>query len=427
MPSQHPITLVTPIAEGRLTDLRAKLRHIKAELSAEEEKARQRIFTRQPFETIGTIHYCRWLIIDEDIPKGTSSLGDMPKLVFSSNFDGSVEDQLRGLCTDAGHFIDHIYAHCEGYPANPDPEARYQYLNRWMIKPSAFYQGSRNRTVRQIRQESRLRNFIRDFLDQRNWDNNTSVTVHREIREAVLAQPEFAWVKDPITIPRVNWPGMVLVGIVLLLLLPLIITWILIIEFRYERRDSYFTLKRSQLDEAKIKTLEEYEDLEPQNQFSQLVTMKDGAMRLATYQAMMAFARVLIQLLFVKGKLMGIPTIHFARWVLFDNKKRVLFFSNFDGSWQQYLGDFIDQSGWGLTGIFSNTKNFPKAKFLLMGGAYDEERFLAWSRSTEVQTLLWYSAYPHLSIKNVNNNTRIRHLLVQDLSETEATQFLKLL
>ena len=124
---------------------------------------------------------------------------------------------------------------------------------------------------------------------------------------------------------------------------------------------------------------------------------------------------------------MGIPTIHFARWVLFDDNKRVLFFSNFDGSWQQYLGDFIDQSGWGLTGIFSNTKVFPKTKFLLTGGAYDEEHFLAWSRDSELPTQIWYSAYPSLSIKNVNNNSRIRSKLFQNLSEKQAKEFLQLI
>jgi hypothetical protein len=184
---------------------------------------------------------------------------------------------------------------------------------------------------------------------------------------------------------------------------------------------------RSQLDEEKIKALETYEDFEMQNQFSQLVSMKPGKVRLITFRFMMLFARILIRYKFVEGKLLGIPTIHFARWVLFDNNKRVLFFSNFDGSWQQYLGDFIDKSGWGLTGIFSNTSDFPKTKFLITGGAYDEEHFLAWSRNSEIQTQIWYNAYPHLSIKNVNNNSRIRHELIKNLSERGAAKFLKLI
>jgi hypothetical protein len=155
--------------------------------------------------------------------------------------------------------------------------------------------------------------------------------------------------------------------------------------------------------------------------------MKEGKVRLITIKAMFALSRTLIRFIFVNGKLMGIPTIHFAKWVMFEDNSRVLFFSNFDGSWQQYLGDFIDNSGWGLTGIFSNTKVFPKTNFLLTGGAYDEEHFLAWSRNSELVTNVWYTAYPDLSIKNVNNNTKIRVLLMRSLSERQAAKFLKLI
>ena len=171
--------------------------------------------------------------------------------------------------------------------------------------------------------------------------------------------------------------------------------------------------------------LEAYEDLFNQNQFTQVLVMKPGKVRLITVQALMLFARTLIKNFFVKGKLMGIPTIHFARWVLIDNNKHMMFFSNFDGSWNQYLCDFIDKSGWGLTGIFSNTVNFPKTRFLFTGGAYDEEHFLAWSRGTQILTQVWYSAYHHLSIKNIVNNTLIRNELRKNLSEKQAQLFLK--
>ena len=103
----------------------------------------------------------------------------------------------------------------------------------------------------------------------------------------------------------------------------------------------------------------------------------------------------------------------------------MLFLSNFDGSWQQYLGDFIDKSGWGLTAIWSNSMGFPKTKFTFFGGAYDEEHFLAWSRYYEVPTQVWYTAYPHLSIKNVINNTYIRMELMEDLDEKGAKKFFK--
>ncbi|MEP1954755.1 MAG: hypothetical protein ABJJ26_07445, partial [Algoriphagus sp.] len=74
-----------------------------------------------------------------------------------------------------------------------------------------------------------------------------------------------------------------------------------------------------------------------------------------------------------------------------------------------------------------NTKVFPKTNFLITGGAYLEEYFLAWSRNSELVTNYWYSAYPDLSIKNVNNNTRIRVQLSKTHTERQAANFLKLI
>ena len=281
------------------------------------------------------------------------------------------------------------------------------------------------RTLPQIRQENELRNHIWNFIKSGNWNNKSVTEIHNAIKENVLATKVFGWAKEPVKLPSENGFGMALLGLILLILLPFIIIWVLIINFFLEPGDKPLGLTPSQVDEAHIKKLEEYEDLENQNQFTQVLIMKPGIMRLITLQGLMLFAKALIKNLFVNGKLMGIPTIHFARWVMIDNQKRMLFFSNFDGSWQQYLGDFIDKSGWGLTGIWSNTQKFPRTKFLFAAGAYDEEHFLAWSRYFQIPTSVWYCAYPHLSIKNVINNSYIRNELFKDLDEREAQKFLK--
>lgn len=421
MALQHPLTLVTPVSKEYYGTIYELLRQLKLDLEADRH---------EKFKSFDTIHYARWFVMD-DVAKGMYGNPENQgmKLVCSVNYDGPEEKLLQGLCNEAGYYIDRLYACCEGYMPEDQrtPENRIAYLKQWREKAAAFYKGSPGASLIQIRNESKLRNYIRDLLDAHNWKGKTAKQVHQIIKDDVLSKPEFSWVKEKVKVPSVNWPGMVLLALIILPLLPVVLIWVIIIEYFYERHDAHFTLTRSQLSENHIKTLEEYEDHEHQNQFTQLVVMKPGKVRLITFKALMLFARGLIGFYFRKGKLMGIPTIHFARWVLFDNNKRVLFFSNFDGSWQQYLGDFIDQSGWGLTGIFSNTTNFPKAKFLFAGGAYDEEHFLAWSRYTELQTQVWYCAYPDLSIKNVNNNTIIRANLIKNLSEKQATEFLKLI
>ncbi|MFC4721520.1 hypothetical protein ACFO5O_04245 [Geojedonia litorea] len=436
MSQQNPLTLVTPIIPEKLNDLYGYLSGMKYAL----EKGKHSLFEKSE-----TIHYLRWIVIDDKNSiffKGTT---EEPKLVFSSNFDGTLEDHLTDLCNDQEHdLIDRIYSCCINYP-NPEQrtlESRKAYLKSHSIKVSAFYRGSPGRSLKQIKQEQALRMHLRKLLDSRNWDDFSALELHKKLKSDVQNNPDFSWVNERFKLPKTNWFKMALLVLVLVLLLPVIINWILIVEFGYERKDEYYTKTRSDLDPEKIKILEEYEDLTDgeesgtgektkvinyQNQFTQLVEMKPGKVRLITFKAMMLFARTLIPIKMVSGELMGIPTIHFARWVLFDNNKRVLFFSNFDGSWQQYLGDFIDQSGWGLTGIFSNTKVFPKTKFLLTGGAYDEEHFLAWSRDSELPTQIWYSAYPTYSIKNVNNNSRIRVMLSQNLNEKQAKHFFQLI
>ena len=451
---QNPLTLVTKIRPDRLDDLKKVLAKMKYDL--EEGKP-------TVIQEIGTVHYLRWIIIDDASSKFFEGTDRSPQVVFSSNFDGSVEQHYKDLCSgNMTALIDRIYDCCIGYgdEQKESEDSRIQYLKNCMVKVSAFYKGSPRRTVDQIHKEKRLRVRLRDALNNGQWENLSSREIHRKLKEEILNSDDFKWAKKPYKMPRNSTIKFILLIIVLLILLIPIAIWVAILQFKHENKDKYFNTYRSDIPEWKTKILEEYEDLvdgiDPrtgdkdlvinyQNQFSQLVVMKKGWMRNMTFKGMMLFARVLIPIHYVEGELLNIPTIHFARWVQFDDDKRVLFFSNFDGSWQQYLGDFIDQSGWGLSAIFSNTTKFPKTNFLgsggllamtrfaiksgplWPGGAYDEEHFLAWSRSTELPTNFWYSAYPQLSIKNVNNNSRIRSMFSKNLSEKQAEKFFQLI
>lgn len=184
--------------------------------------------------------------------------------------------------------------------------------------------------------------------------------------------------------------------------------WAVYMQLFHELRDAPGTTTPNQVPDGVIDGNVCEEDFVFQNQFSQIMLMKPGRARLFTLKLFFFVTRVLIRLFFVEGKLMGIPTIHFARWVLLDGNKRLLFFSNFDGSSTQYLGDFIDESGWGLNAIFGNTQLFPRIWFLVFRGAYDEMHFLGWSRSTQIPTQVWYYADAQVtqSIRNITRTPR---------------------
>lgn len=81
----------------------------------------------------------------------------------------------------------------------------------------------------------------------------------------------------------------------------------------------------------------------------------------------------------------------------------------------------------GLNAIWSNTFvhavgqrfGFPGTNFLFFAGAQAEQPFKAYVRESQVETLAWYSAYPMLSVVNVNANTDLRQSLSRELTPCE--------
>lgn len=402
--TQQALTLIASF-DDRYTD------HLRSVLSENKEACKTAL------RTLGTIHYARWVIVD------SVTIGEevLPmQLVFSSNFDGDIDTHLNDLAVKLAPLLDILYEHATGY----SPENRLAFLTQSRLKEAAFYQGAPGRTLSVIAEEKELHQSLRELIRGKDWKGMSAQEIHQSLQNSIFSKPEFTWAKTRIKTPKINILGVIFAGIILIILLPVILLWAVYIQIFHERTDKPLGLTPNQLADAPLRKMEKDEDFFYQNQFSQVINMKPGKARLITVNGFYLFSRVLIKFLFVKGKLMGIPTIHFARWVQINDKKRMLFFSNFDGSWTQYLGDFIDKSGWGLTGIFSNTKGFPKAFMLIAKGAYNERQFLAWARYTQIQTQIWYAADTSQSIKNINNNTIVRNQLSKKLSERRAKQFL---
>jgi hypothetical protein len=399
---QSAITLVAQVKEAELGSLRRVLRTREAELL-------------QAIGRIGTVHYARWVIV---LGPGD---GFKPLLTFGSDFDGPVDAHLNDLVTHLGPLLDDIYAHCEGYQPAADKVA---YLTGIRKKEAAVYQGAPGRTVQTIAQEKALRARLAQLAGAGTWAGMSASAIHVALRRQVLAEKEFTWAKDRLPTPRVNYLALALLALpALLFAVFFLLPWAVYMQFAHEVWDEPGRTTPNQVSDGLIDENVREEDFHYQNQFSQVMLMKPGRARLVTVNLMFFLTRLLVRLLFVKGKLMGIPTIHFARWVQLD-RDRLLFFSNFDGSWTQYLGDFIDKSGWGLNAIFGNTRPFPRIWFLFFRGAYDEMHFLGWSRSTQVPTQVWYASERDQSIQNINANTRVRNALNRDLGERDAQRFL---
>ncbi len=167
-----------------------------------------------------------------------------------------------------------------------------------------------------------------------------------------------------------------------------------------------------------------------QNHLASLTYVKPGIVRIALLRVTLFAVRLLARFWFNQGDLGGIPTILAARWALIDGGRRLLFFTNYGGGWDSYLDEFIDMGAvQGLNAIWTNTfiksgdsnpgYAFPATEFYLWKGAQAEQPFKAYVRHSQVETLVWYSAHPTLSVKNVNANTDLRQALFKSLPACE--------
>ena len=77
---------------------------------------------------------------------------------------------------------------------------------------------------------------------------------------------------------------------------------------------------------------------------------------------------------------------------MLPNSKDFVFFSNYGGSWDSYLEDFITKAHEGLTAVWSNTVGFPRTENLFQKGATDGERFKRYARRSMLATPFWFSA-----------------------------------
>jgi len=182
----------------------------------------------------------------------------------------------------------------------------------------------------------------------------------------------------------------------------------------------------SVIDRATNAAMFERENVLAQNHMISITRRKPGPIRAFTSRLVFWGIGQTVGFAFQPGYLGGIGTIHFARWVTPPGTRDVIFLSNYDGSWESYLEDFITRAHNGLTAVWSNTVGFPRTVNLVEKGATDGERFKRFARHSMVPTLFWYSAYPDLTTTAIRTNAQIRRGLSGVMTEDEANAWLAL-
>jgi len=425
MTHQVALTIIAEIKAGEVEDIKQLLK------TMSDNAACNSII---PFGKFSNIHFARLFVLDESIDLSGRLIP--PCLVFMSECDAPLDRLLNELVDIAGEGLDKVYSHCVDYLSLSEitRKRRLAYLRSKMVNAGAFYVNTVGRTVQQIHQEAQLRNAIQDFLDhsQQDWSGRSSLEVRAKIQAYIRSDRTLNWARKPPAQPGLFFKlkeTLHLVGIPLLLLVlfPVLIlalpVWLLLLRI-HELSDAAPDIKP---DDAHVEELAGLEDFGAQNQFSAVGYIKPGWFRRLTLLGILLAANYGTRHIFNKENLAGVKTIHFARWVVIDEQRRVIFASNYDGSLESYMDDFIDKVAWGLNAVFSNGVGYPKTNWLIFNGAKDEQAFKNYIRVHQIPTQVWYSAYEYLTALNIANNAKIRAGLSRNMSETEAEEWLRLL
>jgi hypothetical protein len=421
MTHQIALTVIAKIKPGETRQLQSLLGSIR------EHRQKPSIM---PFEKVQNLHFARFFIIDEtnDLTGNTIPAS----LVCLTDVDAPLDRHLEDLVTSTAADLDEIYGYCEGYPSSQDRtlDSRIGFLRSHSKSSQPFYANTPGRTVQQILQEDRLRQAISAFLDSRDWSSQSVTDVRTAIQEFVRGRPELNWAQLPPESPELSWQlqellhklGMPLLVLLLLPLIVLVLPVGLILLRLHEQRDIPDTRKANP---DTVRQLRADEDFGVQNQIIAIGFLKPGWFRQILSRLVLGLADYLIRHVYNRGSLSGLNTIHFARWVTLDGRRRLFFVSNYDGSLESYMNDFIDKAYWGLNAIFSSGDGFPKTRWLFFGGIQDEQAYKTFLPTRQIATQVWYSAYPHLSTVNIQNNALIRAGLFGSMSQTQTEKWLQ--
>ena len=386
-----------------------------------------------------TIHFARFATLD-DPDRGP----DRKRMLYSSNYDGDLDGHLAELMAITSD-MDAIWGRCEAYRGAAQFGA---FIRAHAREPEAFFIAFRNETVEAVQQSIALRRQVQPLLDTAStgslatilsglstaepaWvgairrvfstaGRNISAAIERLIRALpIIADVPRAIVRsgfsnvyrgvqritaslDRYTVVRwINW-------ITRNHLPPMTSTYSSVVldnctapvpivpgdEIPSGRPDRTPPTFR--------------EDVVTQNQLTLVTVVRAG--QVDRVRAVMSAIDSYSKRLAPPGSLIGISTIHFVRWLLIDEGRRLMMVSDYDGSWESYIDEFAELILSGLDAIWDTSYGYPP------DGARDLPAFKRFLRSHQVPSEVFFSAYPEETVLNIIND----RAFARDCSEAAA-------
>ena len=168
----NELTIITTIRQGRVPDTKLTyLQQLQGVLDSIRNREVRGIPT--PIRLISTIHFARWIIWPD---------GDRHRLIFTSNYDGSMWQYLRDFSALIADDMDKVWGNCDDYPEGGcrDFDAFWAYVRAHQVETTAFFAAIPDESL--LRRES-LRSFRSAYDDFLSRTLARGVTDHQDFYE----------------------------------------------------------------------------------------------------------------------------------------------------------------------------------------------------------------------------------------------------
>ncbi len=414
MTSQSSFMIMAPVQAGKIDELRALLASMN-KLPGHADPDNHIV----PFGRFDRLHFARFTIIEAKTAEEIREFDVTPRpwqpaLAFFGDIDGDRDSFIAALAKHSGAGLGEIFSLCEGFSQNKTD------LPRWMeehnVQPAAYYVNFMGRTVKQVQEEAALHKSLsgclQEIVDSVGRENTLAlrdellahVETEKRAGRLTLTPPEPTPVDLKLRdmVHKIGVPLIVLLILVFLSpLLPIIVPLYLLRLRMLERRDPELFIRP---DRQHIRDMSAQEDHYATNQYNVFGDVKPGYFRLYTFKVLLIVVSYVARHLYNRGFLARIRTIHFARWDFMNDNHRVFFASNYAGSHESYMDDFINKL------------------------AYRELPFKYTQRRHQLRSEVWHKAYPDLTVTDLVRNSRIRQgVESRDFSEAKIRQWLSLI
>jgi hypothetical protein len=361
-----------------------------------------------PFGRLSQIHVARFVILQDPALPDRINAPSLPvyepgRIALVADFDGDEDAMLSDLVRLAEPGLRAIFGHCTDFTADAQVAA---WMRAHRVRPAAAYVNWRGRSVAQVREEAALYAALRkariahpEATPEQLWPILRAAgsalpltaletpSLYRRLREAAhfLLLPIFALLLAPFLIPALPF-------------LAILLRW----------RETHDVVIAPVSSRERNRQLAAIEDHDVTNQYSAIGSLKPGRFRRWLTIAILWVIGWGARHVYGKWRLARVNTIHFASWTFLDDKRRVYFASNYDGSREAYNDDFINKVAFGLNLSFSNGLGYPRTRWLILGGARHEQDFKRYLFHHQIPTQVWYKAVPGLSTYDMARNARIR-------------------